>query len=200
MPILPFSRREKNKNKDERPIPPGQHLVHNFPVLDLGIQPDFDQKTWKLRVYGLVEKEREFSYQDILKMPVSGLAADFHCVTSWTQQDVKWKGVLLKDFLKSVKPKPAWKFLIQESADEYSTNVPREDLEKDNVLLAYELEGKPLPREHGWPMRIIIPHLYGWKSAKFLRGLKFSDKDEPGFWEVRGYHNRGRVEEEERYS
>lgn len=128
------------------------------------------------------------------------MTADFHCVTRWSKLDVKWKGVNWKYFLKIVKPDDNWKFIIQESADGYTTNVAREELEKSDVLLAYDLDGKPLPKEHGWPLRMIIPHLYGWKGAKFLKAIKFTDKDEPGFWEVKGYHNKGDAWKEERYS
>ncbi len=194
-----FKDKKSKKNENER-IPPGQHLTEKFPVLDLGIQPDFDPKTYKLKVSGLVEKEIEFTYDKILKMPSKEINEDYSCVTHWSKLDVKWKGVPFKEFLKIVKPKENWKYLIQYGMDGYSTNVPREDLEKENVIIAYELEGKPIPREHGWPIRIIIPQLYGWKSSKFLNALKFVDKDEPGFWEVRGYHNHGNIWDEERYS
>lgn len=189
---------KKEQDRGDRRRPPGQVITKAFPVLDLGVKPDFDAKTWKLKVYGLV-KEREFTYGDILKMPSTSLSADFSCVTHWTKLDVKWKGILFKDIVKLVKPNDNWGFLIQESSDGYTTNVPREDLEQKNVLLAYELEGKPIPQEHGWPLRLIIPHLYAWKGAKFLKALKFTDKDEPGFWEVRGYHNHGDVWRSERY-
>lgn len=190
---------KKGASSDPR-IPPGQTVTKGFPVLDLGVKPDFDPATWRLHVYGLVEKELSLTYQDILAMPATALTKDFHCVTRWSKLDVTWKGVSFRDVVAAVKPKPAWRFLIQEGMDGYTTNVPREDLEQDNVILAYELEGKPIPREHGWPLRMIIPHLYGWKGSKFLRGLKFVEKDESGFWEVRGYHNHGDVANEERYS
>lgn len=192
-------REKKENDKGSSRRPPGQIITKAFPILDLGIKPDFDQKTWRLKVHGLA-KEKEFTYADILKMPSTFLTADLHCVTHWSKLDVKWKGVSFKDFIKIVKPKDTWKFLIQESADGYTTNIPREDLEQKNVLLAYELESNQLPREHGWPLRMIIPHLYAWKGAKFLKALKFSDKDEPGFWEVRGYHNHGDAWKQERYS
>lgn len=194
-----FKDRKHEQGTDQR-VPPGQTLTQGFPVLDLGVKPNFDSDTWRLHVYGLVEKEQHFTYNDLLTMPSTSLTADFHCVTRWSKLDVKWKGVLFKDFVALVKPKEAWKCLIQEGMDGYTTNVPRKDLECDNVLLAYELDGKPIPREHGWPLRMIIPHLYGWKGSKFLNGLKFTDNDEPGFWEVRGYHNHGDVLKEERYS
>jgi len=191
------------KNKHGKPnenarLPLGQTLTSRFPVLDLGIQPDFNPRTYKLRVYGLAE-EKTFTYNDILKMKATEFTEDLHCVTHWSKFDVKWKGILWKDFVKIVKPKENWKFIIQYGLDGYTTNVSREDLEKGNVLIAYELEGKQIPKEHGWPLRLIIPHLYAWKGSKFLTAIKFIEKDEPGFWEVRGYHNRGNAFLEERY-
>ena len=195
--------RGKHHEQTNDRIPPGQHVIDEFRVLDLGVQPDFDRSSWRLKVYGSLEgkKEYEFSYGDVLKMPSTKITADFHCVTSWTKFDINWKGISFKDFIKIIKPKDNWKFIIQESMDGYTTNTPREDLEKDDrVILAYELEGKPLPKEHGWPLRFIIPHLYGWKGAKFLKAIKFIEKDEPGFWETRGYNNRGDIWKEERYS
>lgn len=197
--VASLFREKKENDRGDRRRPHGQIITEAFPVLDLGVKPDFDQKRWRLKVYGLVEKKQELAYDNILGMPATALTADFSCVTHWTKLDVKWKGVAFKDFVKFVKPKDNWRFLIQESADGYTTNVPREDLELENVLLAYELEGKPLSREHGWPLRLIIPHLYGWKGAKFLKALKFTDKDEPGFWETRGYHNHGDAWKQERY-
>ncbi len=194
-----FRNKKHSENVNKR-LPPGQYLTEKFPVLDLGVKPEFDKAKWSLKVYGLIEKELSFTYNKILKMPATNLTEDFHCVTSWSKFDVKWKGVSFKDFVKIVKPKDNWKYLIQYGTDGYSTNVPREDLEKNNVIIAYELEGKPISQEHGWPMRMIIPQLYAWKGSKFLNALKFVDKDEPGFWEVRGYNNHGDIWKEERYS
>ena len=190
-------RKSASHDQNEARTPPGQVITQRFPILDLGIKPVFDPKTWRLRVYGLVV-ERFFSYEEILNMPRTEFTEDFHCVTRWSKQDVKWAGVLFSEFIKIIKPREEWKFLIQEGMEGYTANVSREDL--SNALLAYELEGKPLPTEHGAPLRIIIPHLYAWKGSKFLKGLKFTDKDEPGFWEVRGYHSRGNAWKEERYS
>lgn len=189
----------KKHEKTRENIPAGQIVTDKFPVLDLGVKPDFNRETWRLRVYGLVEKEIVLTYDDLLKMPASKITTDFHCVTHWSKLGVVWTGVLFNDFITLVKPLPSWKFLIQEGADGYTTNVSREDIEKENVVLAYNLEEKPIPREHGWPLRVIISQLYAWKGSKFLKGLKFVDKDEPGFWEVRGYHNHGSAFKEERY-
>ena len=196
---------EEQKQTEVKPerLPPGQRLLgerNEFPVLDLGIQPEFNPETYKFSVYGLVENPIELSWQEVLsKLPKSFLTADFHCVTRWTQYDIEWAGFKYSDLEKLLKPKPEAKFLLQYGLDNYSTNVPLEDVRKENVLFAYELRGKPIQREHGWPLRLIIPHLYAWKGSKFLSKLKFTDKDEQGFWEVRGYHNHGDPWKEERY-
>ena len=188
--------------KPER-LPPGQRLLNDrssFPVLDLGVRPEFNHETYKFTVYGLVENTLEWGYQDVLaKLPKSYLTADFHCVTRWSQYGIEWAGFKYLDLEKLVKPKTEARFVIQYGLDDYSTNVPIEDLRHENVLFAYELHGKPLPQEHGWPLRLIIPGLYGWKGSKFLFKLKFQDHDEPDFWETRGYHNHGDPWKEERY-
>ena len=182
-------------------LPPGQHLIdERFPVLDLGIQPDFDPDKWELNVQGEVSNPKVFSWQDLLNLPKFGLTADFHCVTRWTKYDVRWAGVRFVDLLEIVKPKKTAKYVISCSADSYKTNSLFDEMNRENVLLAYELEGSFLPREHGWPVRVIIPHLYAWKGAKFLNGLDFVAVDAPGFWETRGYNNHGDPWSEERYS
>jgi len=135
-----------------------------------------------------------------LAMPKIHLTADFHCVTSWSRFDIKWAGVKFLDIIKIVLPRKNANFVVFECADDYSTNLYLHELKNDNVLLAYELEGKPLPQEHGWPLRPVVPFLYGWKSAKFLKGIMFTEKDHPGFWETRGYHNHGDPWLQERYS
>jgi DMSO/TMAO reductase YedYZ molybdopterin-dependent catalytic subunit len=191
--------KQAGKHEQQGRLPPGQTLRKDFPVLDLGVQPDFDPATWKLRITGLA-KHQSFGYSDLLKQfPRSQFTADFHCVTTWSKYDVPWAGIAWKDFAAALQVDPKAKFLIQKSSgDGYSTNVPLADLH--DAFLAYELEGKPIPREHGWPVRLIIPHLYGWKGAKFVDEFEFSATDKPGFWEVRGYHNRGDAHTEERYS
>ncbi len=184
-------------------LPPGQRLLNNvdeFPVLDLGFVPEFDPAAYRFQVAGLVENPLDLSWEEFKdKFPKSFLTADFHCVTKWSKYDVKWGGIKYLDIEKVVKPKAAAKVVLQYGLDDYTTNVPIEDLRSDNVLLAYELEGQPLPPEHGGPLRLIIPKLYGWKGSKFLYRLEFLDHDQPGFWEVRGYHNHGDSWKEERY-
>lgn len=194
-----FRKKGKSKANLDSRLPPGQHWTPGFPVLDLGIQPEIDMKTWKLEITGLVKKPLYLSLDNLKKLGVKNYTDDLHCVTSWSKADVKWTGIPIKKILEYVKPTPNWKHLIQYGKDDYSTNVPREDVERDNVFLAFELEGKPIPREHGY-VRLIIPHLYFWKTSKFLTKLEFSEKDKPGFWEVRGYNNHGDAFKEERYS
>ncbi len=125
--------------------------------------------------------------------------SDFHCVTTWSKYDVRWGGVPFAAIVAQVRPTAAARFLIQVCADGYTTNLPLSELQGDDVLLAYELDGAPLPLEHGGPMRLIVPHLYAWKSAKFLTTLRFQAEDTPGFWEVRGYHDIGNPWSEERF-
>ncbi|HEC63802.1 MAG TPA: sulfite oxidase-like oxidoreductase [bacterium] len=192
----------KAKVGDDR-LPPGQRLLrdkNDFPILDLGVQPDFDPETYRFSVTGEVEKPIELTYEELKKLPRTQLTADFHCVTKWSQYDIEWAGVKYLDLEKVVKPKPEANFVIQLGLDNYSTNVPIQDLRQDNVIVAYELRGEPIPREHGWPVRMIIPNLYGWKGSKFLHRLYFKEKDDPGFWETRGYNNHGDPWKEERYS
>jgi len=193
------------KGKSSKPsidirLPLGQYLTDKFPVLDLGIKPDFDPKTWKLEVFGEVEEKKTFTFQDILEMPKTELTKDFTCVTHWTKYDVKWSGVLWKDFLKYVKVKSSAKAVMFYGADGYSTNDTFEDLNQEGVILAYELDNKSIPKDHGWSLRVIIPHLYAWKGSKFLNKIEFMKENKPGFWEVRGYHLRGDTKLEERYS
>mgnify|MGYP001579983130 FL=1 len=192
-----FKEQGKHKKTSDR-LPPGQHLTPLFPVLDLGIQPEMDLSNWKLEITGLV-KETKLSLEDLEKLGVKQYTEDFHCVTTWSKFDVKWTGIPFKKLIELVKPDNKWKFLIQYGKDGYSTNVPREDVERENVFLAFELDGKPIPKEHGY-IRMIIPHLYAWKTSKFLYKLEFSEVDKPGFWEVRGYNNHGDAFKEERYS
>src|SRR3989344_3896237 len=191
-----FKGKHSPESKDKR-LPPGQYLTEKFPILDLGIQPDFNQKTWKLEITGEVEEKKKLTYENILNMPKTQITKDFSCVTHWSKYNVTWSGVLWKDLLKYIKVKPTAKAVMFYGMDGYSTNDTLEDME--NSLLAYELEGKPIPREHGWPLRVIIPQLYGWKGSKFLNKIEFMKENKPGFWEVRGYNLHGDIWKEERY-
>jgi len=181
-------------------LPPGQREVKNWPVLDLGIQPMLPPSRWKLDIDGLVEECLHWILDDFLAQPRVRSKSDIHCVTAWSRYDNRWEGVGARHIISLVKPKPEAKHVIFHSFDGYTTNVPLADFAVDNALLADRWEGEPITREHGGPVRIVIPHLYFWKSAKWLRRIEFTAEDRPGFWEVRGYHNYGDPWKEERYS
>jgi DMSO/TMAO reductase YedYZ molybdopterin-dependent catalytic subunit len=182
-----------------RRLPPGQREVKNWPVLDLGIQPDVPAAKWRLDVAGLVENPLAWSWAEFAAQPQVTLISDIHCVTAWSRFDNRWEGVSTRHLLDLVKPKPAAKFVIQHSYDGYTTNVPLADFAGENVLLACRWEGQPISREHGGPVRLVLPRLYFWKSAKWLTKLEFVAEDRACFWEQRGYHMRGDPWKEERY-
>ncbi len=182
-----------------RRLPPGQREVKNWPVLDLGIQPDVPPEKWQLTVDGLVENPVTWSWADFIAQPQVTRTSDIHCVTAWSRFDNHWEGVATRHLLDVVRPKPEARFVIQHSYDGYTTNVPLEAFAGEDVLLACRWEGKPITREHGGPVRLVLPKLYFWKSAKWLARLEFVAQDRPGFWEVRGYHNYGDPWREERY-
>jgi len=181
-------------------LPPGQFLTTQFPILDLGERPPLELKDFTLHIFGEVENEVTLTSQEFLALPTKEIVCDFHCVTRWSRYDLKWQGVSFAEIVKLAKPRPTTKFVVFGSRDGYTTNVPLADCLRDNVLVAFKLDGSDIPLLHGGPIRMIIPHLYGWKSAKFLNAIKFVQQDEPGFWETRGYHNHGDPWLEERYS
>jgi DMSO/TMAO reductase YedYZ molybdopterin-dependent catalytic subunit len=181
-------------------LPPGQHLTRGFPVLDLGVRPPIDLQKWRLELTGEVKTPFSLSWAEFRALPRASQVSDFHCVTTWSKFDVSWGGVPFRAIAEQVGVKPEARFVIAQGAEGYTTNIPLEDCLREDVLLADELDGQPLPLEHGGPVRLIVPHLYAWKSAKFLSGLRFSAVDEPGFWETRGYHNYADPWREQRYS
>lgn len=180
-------------------VPPGQHLTTGFPVLTYGDTPTVDWRTWKLRIFGLATPQ-EFSWEEIQALPQVDLTADFHCVTTWSKLDVQWRGVQVMDLMKHLDVDPMAQHLLQHSYGGYTTNVTLADFVKPGNILAHTLFGQPLPADHGGPLRLVIPHLYAWKSAKWLNGLEFLAQEKLGFWEVNGYHRRGEPWAEERYS
>jgi DMSO/TMAO reductase YedYZ molybdopterin-dependent catalytic subunit len=179
--------------------PPGQRVTEDFPVLDLGIQPNLSQAEWALSVGGQVENAIKWDWEALMAQPQVECVNDIHCVTTWSRYDNAWKGVAMRTLLAQVKPRASAKFLMLKSFDGYSTNVPLADVDRDDVLIAHTWQGKPLARDHGGPVRLVVPHLYFWKSAKWLRHITFMDQDQPGYWEARGYHMRGDPWMEERY-
>ncbi|HET6465754.1 MAG TPA: sulfite oxidase-like oxidoreductase [Nitrospiria bacterium] len=194
-------RHNPNAPSPEKPrLPPGQHLVKGFPVLDLGNQPELPLERWSLDIHGLVENPVTWDWQDFMAQPQNSLVSDFHCVTTWSTFDNRWEGVSFKHLLEVVRPKLEAKYVLFTSYDGYSTNVPLSVLNDDDVLIAHRWNAQPLTREHGGPARMVIPKRYAWKSAKWVKEMVFLAEDRPGFWEVRGYSNTADPWTEDRYS
>ena len=171
-------------------IPPGQITTHGWPVLHAGSVPtDLGPGNWTLSVHGEVDRPTTVSYAQLLALPQKEVTCDIHCVTSWTRLDMRWKGVPFSVLADAVRPRPTVRFVIMECEQGFTTSLPIEALRDDDVLLAHSADGRPLPPEHGGPVRMLVPKRYFYKSAKWLRGLKFARDDAPGFWEVRGYSN-----------
>lgn len=180
-------------------LPPGQRLVRDWPVLDLGLQPAVAPERWSLTVDGLVENPLHWTWNDFFDQPQVEYVSDIHCVTAWSRYDNRWTGVSAAHLLTTVQPKPEAAHVVFHSHDGYTTNVALEVFAAPDVLLAHSWEGAPLSRAHGGPVRVVIPQFYFWKSAKWLMRIEFVAADRPGFWETRGYHNVGDPWKEERY-
>ncbi len=181
-------------------LPPGQKLTDGWPVLHYGGIPNIDLATWKLSVAGLVDEEVTFTWDDFMALPQTTIQTDIHCVTHWSKFDNSWTGVKFTDLVQHLKVKPEAKYVMEHSYGGYTTNMPLAELMDDDVILAHTHNGEPLAKEHGWPLRLVVPKLYFWKSAKWLRGLVFLANNKPGFWEMYGYHMHGDPWTEERYS
>ena len=181
-------------------LPPGQHLVRDWPVLDLGEHRAITRENWRLLIGGAVENPAVWEWTDFERQPQTRSLSDIHCVTSWSRYDNEWGGVTTRDLLAVVEPTPEAGFVLLHSYDGYTTNLTLEDFAGENALLAHSWQGQPLTRDHGGPVRLVVPHLYFWKSAKWLKRIEFLTKDHPGFWEVNGYHNRGDPWREQRYT
>lgn len=181
-------------------LPPGQFLTETFPILHEGDVPDVDTDTWQLKIFGEVEQEQTFSYADLLNLPKVQMTSDIHCVTRWSKFDTLWEGVRFRDLLDVLQVKPEAQYVMVHGGNDYETNVPLADLLSDNVLLAYHYDHKPLTPKHGYPVRLVVPHLYFWKSAKWITGLEFMKDDRPGFWEQNGFHNEADPFAEQRFS
>ena len=182
---------------DQSRLPPGQYFTPDFPVLSAGPTPRTPLQDWSLRISGAVDEELSWSWDELLALPSETVTVDIHCVTKWSKLDTEWKGVSLDVLLDGVETEAehvsAW------CDGGYTTNVPLDDLTGGRAWVAYEYGGEPLEPEHGGPARLLVPHLYFWKSAKWLRGLVLTIRDEPGFWELAGYHNYGDPWREQRY-
>jgi DMSO/TMAO reductase YedYZ molybdopterin-dependent catalytic subunit len=181
-------------------VPPGQTLTEKWPVLTYGRTPRFDPKTWTFRCFGLVEQEASFTWEEFRRLPRVTVTSDIHCVTRWSRLDNTWEGVSIQELLTRVRPLPAARFVLQHAEPDYTTNIALEDLVQDDVVLALRHNGRDLEPDHGGPMRLVVPKLYFWKSAKWLRALEFLDVNPAGFWEQNGYHMHADPWTEERYS
>jgi DMSO/TMAO reductase YedYZ molybdopterin-dependent catalytic subunit len=184
---------------DPARLPPGQYLTDKWPVLHAGSVPETDLTTWDFRVFGEVENPITLSWDEFVALPRADNVQDIHCVTRWSRFDTRFEGVHWREVAKLVHPKPSARFVVAHAEQGFTSNVPIEFLEDDLALLATEADDEPLTPEHGWPLRLVIPGKYFWKSAKWLRGLELRATDEPGFWERYGYHNDADPWREERY-
>src|SRR5262250_1087453 len=188
--------------KDElaRRTPPGQVLTRKWPVLTYGLTPRFDPRTWSFRCFGLVEREIRFTCEEFLALPRAEITCDIHCVTHWSRLDNRFEGVAMREILGRVAPKPEAKYMLVHADPDYTTNLPLAALLDDDALLALKHDGQDLTPDHGGPLRLVVPKLYFWKRAKWVRGLEFLDVNPPGFWELNGYHMNADPWAEERYS
>lgn len=188
-----------SRPEDSR-LPSGQHLVKKWPILDLGQTPNIAKENWHLDIVGAVEFPTTWRWHELMSAPQTHKRSDIHCVTSWSRYDNNWDGVTTHDLLDAVRPKQDATHVLLTSNDGYTTNLTLEDFASPEAMIVHSWEGKPLPLDHGGPVRLVVPHLYFWKSPKWLRKIEFATKDHPGFWEVRGYHNHADPWLEERYS
>lgn len=182
-------------------LPPGQFETKAFPVLQSGrVIDSLNPQNYSLQIYGEVEKPVTLSFAQLQEWPHSNVSVDIHCVTTWSKFDTKWRGVLFTDVVKLVKPTSKAKFVVMECEEGHTTSLPLEEMLQPNVMVADSYDEKPIEAKHGGPVRMLVPHKYFYKSAKWVRKLKFVAKDEPGYWEVRGYSNTADPWDEERYS
>ena len=179
-------------------VPPGQYVTRDFPVLSAGPTPDIPLDEWRFTISGQVDTPLTWTWQELLALPAEDVTVDIHCVTKWTKLDTAWKGVSVDTLLKDVPT--AAEFVMAQSYGGYTTNLPLEDVTGGKAWVAYAFGGEPLEPEHGGPARLLVPHLYFWKSAKWVSGIELRDEDEPGFWEGYGYNNYGDPWREQRYA
>jgi DMSO/TMAO reductase YedYZ molybdopterin-dependent catalytic subunit len=181
-------------------IPPGQSLTRKWPVLHYGDVPRVDLARWRFEVEGLVEHPLSLTYEELTSLPLRTTICDIHCVTRWSKLDNRFEGVPISEVLRKAAVRPEATHALVRAAQGFTTNLPLSDLDRPENLLAWRHNGEDLTPEHGWPLRLVVPHLYFWKSAKWVRGLELLSEDEAGFWERNGYHMRGDPWREERYS
>ena len=181
-------------------MPPGQYLVNDWPVLSAGPTPRTRLDQWRFTIEGLVRQPVSWSWDEFLKLPSKTYVVDISCVTKWTKLDMKWQGVSVDTLFQAVALDPRAAFITAYSYGGYTTNLPIPDLVNDQAFIAYQADEKPLTPEHGGPARLVVPHLYFWKSAKWIQGFRLEEREQLGFWETLGYHRRGDPWKEERYS
>jgi DMSO/TMAO reductase YedYZ molybdopterin-dependent catalytic subunit len=186
--------------RDSGRLPPGQSATLKWPVLHYGSIQRFDPRTWDFRVNGLVERPVKLGWDEFSRLPMKEVVADMHCVTRWSRFDVRWEGVPFTEVAALVTLKPEAKFVMVHAEEDFTANVPLDDLLRPTTLFALRHNGEPLPPEHGYPVRLVVPHLYAWKSVKWVRGIEFLAEDAPGFWEQNGYSMYGDPFREQRYS
>jgi DMSO/TMAO reductase YedYZ molybdopterin-dependent catalytic subunit len=201
---------EEEKMRQEGRLPPGQSLTLKFPVLHYGPVPQFNPATWDFRVWGEIEQEKRWTWDEFNHLPRTSLVMDVHCVSHWSIFDTEWEGVTLRTLVEkgTIQVKPAAVYVIEHAENGYTTNLPLKVVMAENFLLATHFKGEPLTPDHGYPLRAIVGFIpgrdgsitpYFWKGAKWLRGLEFRKDDRPGFWEQVGFHNEADVWREERY-
>jgi DMSO/TMAO reductase YedYZ molybdopterin-dependent catalytic subunit len=191
--------REPIASRSER-IPPGQVLTAKWPVLTYGETPRIEKRDWRFRLLGLVSQERELTWEEFMALPKVERVTDIHCVTRWSRFDNRWEGVAASEIVRLANPSPTARFVMVHGYGGYTTNLPLTALLQDDVLFAFAHDGAPLQPEHGGPLRLVVPSLYFWKSAKWAHGLEFMERDRAGLWERNGYHMHGDPWRQERHS
>ena len=201
MPLFRSKAEDKVRQAGYDParLPPGQYLTEKWPVLHAGEVPDVDLDTWTLELSGEIEEPVSLTFHELTALPATEVTTDIHCVTRWSRFDARFAGVHWRELAKLARPKPSARFAIAHAEHGFTANVPLAALEDENALIVYEADGEPLTPDHGYPVRLLIPSKYFWKSAKWLRGIELAAVDKPGFWERYGYHNNADYWREERY-
>ena len=194
-----FTRRNQLPSEIQKRLPPNQRLAKRWPVLTYGKTPEVDLEKWRLRIFGEVVHPVVFTWKEIMELPQVAIQADMHCVTRWSKLDNVWRGVSVREILDRIEPGPEAQYVMVHAYGGYTTNLPLDVLDNDDVLLAHSHNGEPLTLEHGYPLRLVVPRRYAWKSAKWVNGFALMAEDRPGFWERNGYHNDGDPWQEERY-
>jgi len=201
MPLFRSKAEDKVREAGYDParLPPGQYFTDKWPVLHAGDVPKVDLATWTLEISGEVEEPLSLTYEQLTALPATEVTTDIHCVTRWSRFDAQFKGVHWSELAKLCRPQPSARFAIAHAEQDFSANVPLAAIEDESALVVYEADGTPLTPDHGWPVRLVVPSKYFWKSAKWLRGIELSAVDKPGFWERYGYHNDADHQQEQRY-